>query len=90
MSAVLGEPPAETPCRCRDPAALADALQEEVRQLRREMGTFRAEAGYWKSRHADAVRRNEQLQGELRQARAEARKFQDKLFCRKTESPGLR
>jgi hypothetical protein len=54
------------------------------------MGTFRAEAGYWKSRHADAVRRNEQLQGELRQARAEARKFQDKLFCRKTESPGLR
>ena len=86
MSAVLGEPPVETPCRCRDLAALVDALQEEVRQLRREVGTLRAEAGYWKSRHADAIRGNEQLRGELRQVRAEARKFQDKLFGRKTES----
>jgi transposase len=86
MSAVLCEPSVEVPCRCRDLAALVDRLQEEVRQLRREVGILRAEAGYWKSRHADAIRRNEQLQGELRQTRAEARKFQDKLFGRKTES----
>jgi hypothetical protein len=61
MGAVLDEPPVETPCRCRDLAALVDALQKEVRQLRRDLGTRRAEAGYWRSRHVDAIRRNEQL-----------------------------
>jgi len=85
MSAVLCESPVETGCRCQELAALVDALQEEVRQLRREVATLRAEAGYWKSRHADALQRNEELQVEVQQARAEARQLKDRLFGRKTE-----
>src|SRR3989304_5677119 len=85
MSAVLCEPPMETGCRCQELAALVDGLQEEVRQLRREVATLRAEAGYWKSRHADALQRNEELQVEVQQARVETRQLKDRLFGRKTE-----
>jgi transposase len=41
--------------------------------------------GYWKSRHADALKRIEQLQKELDQSRGETRTLQDKLFGRKSE-----
>jgi transposase len=41
--------------------------------------------GYWKSRHADAEKRNEQLTEELRQANGQIRTLQDKLFGRKSE-----
>jgi transposase len=41
--------------------------------------------GYWKSRHADAVKRIEQLKEELDQSRGETRALQDKLFGRKSE-----
>jgi transposase len=46
---------------------------------------FHREVGYWKSRHADAVKRVERLQGELDQSRGETRTLQDKLFGRKSE-----
>jgi transposase len=46
---------------------------------------FRCEVGYWKSRHADAVKRVEQLKEELEQSRGETRTLQDKLFGRKSE-----
>ena len=49
------------------------------------VATLRAEAGYWKSRHADALRRNEQLQDQLHQTQAEVRQLQYRLFGRKTE-----
>ena len=66
---VCEEPIATDACpRCGDLAELVRPLQEEVGQLRREVATLRAEAGYWKSRHADAVKRNGQLQAELQQA----------------------
>jgi transposase len=87
MSALLLEKPvARDACpRCGDLAKLVETLREEVGQLRREVATLRAEAGYWKSRHADAVKRNEQLQSELDQARGEIRQLKDKLFGRKSE-----
>jgi transposase len=87
MSALICEKPVATNgCRsCSDLAAWVQTLEEEVRQLRREVATLRAEAGYWRSRHADAVRRNEQLQAELNQARGEIRQLKDKLFGRKSE-----
>ena len=87
MSALLLEKPVATDAcpRCGDLAKLVETLQEEVGQLRREVATLRAEAGYWKSRHADAVKRNQQLQAELHQARGEIRQLKDKLFGRKSE-----
>jgi transposase len=46
---------------------------------------FRCEVGYWKSRHADAVKRIEQLKAELEQSRGETRTLQNNLFGRKSE-----
>ena len=55
--------------------AEVDQLRAEVTGLRRENLELRQQAGYWQSRHADAVRRiaaleqeNEQLRGENPQA----------------------
>ena len=53
-----------------------------MEELRAE---FRWQVGYWKSRHADALKRNEQLTEELRQAKGQIRTLQDKLFGRKSE-----
>ena len=40
-------------------------LRAEVARLRRENLELRQQAGYWQSRHADAVKRFEQLKEEL-------------------------
>jgi transposase len=87
MSALVCEKPIATDAspRCADLADLVQSLREEVGQLRREVTTLRAEAGYWKSRHADAVKRNRQLQAELQQARGDIRQLKDKLFGRRSE-----
>ncbi len=53
--------------------------------LRREVSELRCDVGFWKSRHADAVARNERLTAELAEARGEIRVLQDKLFGRKSE-----
>ena len=83
MSALVCEKPTQTDVcpRCGDLAELVQTLREEVGQLRREVATLRAEAGYWKSRHADAVKRNGQLQAELQQARGEIRQLKAKLLA---------
>jgi transposase len=60
-------------------------LQRELGALHREVGELRCEVGYWKSRHADAVKRIEQLKEELDQSRGQTRALQDKLFGRKSE-----
>ena len=44
-------------------------LRRENAELRQQVSELRCEAGYWKSRHADAVQRNIQLQAELEQAK---------------------
>jgi transposase len=61
------------------------ALQRLERALERLTAEFHCEVGYWKSRHADAVKRVEMLREELDQSRAETRALQDKLFGRKSE-----
>jgi transposase len=82
MDATLLEP--DTHCDA-DLRALVSEMREEISQLRREVSELRCEAGYWKSRHADAVKRNMKLQEELDQAHAQIRKLKADLFGRKCE-----
>jgi len=87
MSATLLEHPLETPetlVPCADCPALR-RVERELGELRREVSELRCEVGYWKSRHADAVKRNEQLAEELRQAKGEIRTLRDERFGRKSE-----
>ena len=84
MSATLLEHPSDAPetgvCCANCPAV--QRLERAMEELRAE---FRWQVGYWKSRHADALKRNEQLTEELRQAKGQIRTLQDKLFGRKSE-----
>ena len=84
MNATLLEPLGETPepsASCTNcPAVLR--LERALEQLQRD---FRREVGYWKSQHAKAVKRIEQLEEELEQSRGQVRALQDKLFGRKSE-----
>ena len=87
MSATLLELPSKTPetlVPCTNCPAL-HRFEGELGELRREVSELRCDVGYWKSRHADALKRNEQLTEELHQARGQIRGLQDKLFGRKSE-----
>lgn len=87
MNATLLELPNKTPetvIACANCPAL-QRLERELGELRREVSELRCEVGYWKSRHADAVKRNEQLAEELRQAKGEIRTLRDERFGRKSE-----
>ena len=64
---------------------LVQQLRQEVGELRRENAELRCEVGYWKSRHADAVKRNVKLQAELDQAKAEIRQLKDERFGKQSE-----
>lgn len=89
MSATLLDLPSETPetFRCADCPAL-QRLERELEALRREVSELRCDVGYWRSRHADALKRSEQLTEQLCQAQGQIRTLQDKLFGRKSEKPG--
>jgi transposase len=65
--------------------AEVDQLRAEVASLRRENLELRQQAGYWQSRHADAVRRITVLEQENEQLRGENRKLQAELFGRRSE-----
>src|SRR5947209_12596644 len=65
--------------------AEVDQLRAEVAGLRRENLELRQQAGYWQSRHADAVRRIAALEQENEQLRGEARKLQAERFGRRSE-----
>ena len=82
MEATLREPDTQDITDLRD---LIQEMGEEISRLRREVSELRCEAGYWKSRHADAVKRNQELQEELEQAKAEIRKLKADQFGRKSE-----
>jgi len=87
MSAALLDFPSKTP-ETLVPCASCPALQRlerELGELRREVSELRCQVGYWKSRHADALKRNQQLTEELRQAQGQIWTLQDKLFGRKSE-----
>jgi len=60
-------------------------LRTENSELRRQVSELRCEVGYWKSRHADAVQRNIQLQAELDQAQAEIRQLKAERFGKQSE-----
>src|SRR5437773_1192044 len=60
-------------------------LRAEVTHLRRENLELRQQAGYWQSRHADAVRRLARLEQENEHLRGENRKLQAQAFGRKSE-----
>src|SRR5947207_15142540 len=65
--------------------AEVDQLRAEVAGLRRENLELRQQAGYWQSRHADAVRRIAALEQENEQLRGENRKLQAERFERRSE-----
>jgi transposase len=82
MEATLREPDTHDVTNQR---VLTLEMRDEIRRLRRELSKLRCDAGYWKSRHADAVKRNQKLQEELDQAKAEIRKLKADQFGRKSE-----
>ena len=65
--------------------AEVDQLRAEVTGLRRENLELRQQAGYWRSRHADAVGRIAALEQENEQLRGEVRKLQAERFGRRSE-----
>jgi hypothetical protein len=84
MSAMLWEHPTETPgaaVSCEH----CPAVQRLERALEELRSDFRREVGYWKSPHANALKRIEQLKVELDHSRGQVRALQDKLFGRKSE-----
>jgi transposase len=60
-------------------------LRAEVAHLRRENLESRQQAGYWQSRHRDALKRVAVLEEEVERLQGENRKLQDQLFGRKSE-----
>ena len=84
MSATLLDFPLET-AETAVPCANCPAVQRLEQALAKLQAEFRCEVGYWKSRHADAVKRIEQLKAELEQSRGETRTLQNNLFGRKSE-----
>jgi transposase len=65
--------------------AEVDQLRAEVAGLRRENLELRQQAGFWRSRHADAVQRIAALEQENEQLRGEIRKLQTERFGRRSE-----
>ncbi len=65
--------------------AEVDQLRADVATLRRENLELRQQAGYWQSRHTDAVRRIAALEQENEQLRGENRKLQAERFGRRSE-----
>jgi transposase len=61
------------------------SLRAEVAELRRENLELRMQAGYWRSRHADALRRVAALEQENEQLRGQVRKLQAERFGRRSE-----
>ena len=82
MDATLLDLPIETP-ETSVSCANCPAVQRLERALEELRADFRREVGYWKSQHAKALKRIEQLKEELDQSRGQVHALQDKLFGRK-------
>jgi transposase len=67
------------------PLAELEQLRAELTKLRRENLELRQQAGYWRSRHTDAVQRFATLQQQTEQFRGEIRKLQAERFGRRSE-----
>ena len=66
------------------------ALRDRVDHLERENLEFRQQAGYWKSRHRDALRRIAELEQQVEQLEGEKRQLQADLFGRRSETTSLK
>ncbi len=66
------------------------SLRKELAEVRRENLILRQEAGYWKSRHADAVGRIAKLEAENEQLQGEIRQLQARLYGQKSEHSASR
>jgi transposase len=66
------------------------ALHGRVDHLERENLELRMQAGYWKSRHRDALRRIGQLEQQVEQLEGEKRQLQADLFGRRSETTSLK
>jgi transposase len=63
-----------------------DRLSAEVERLKRENLEFRQQAGYWKSRHRDALQRITELDQTVNQLEGEKRQLNADLFGKSTET----
>jgi transposase len=61
-------------------------LRAEVERLKRENLAFRQQAGYWKSRHRDALQRITELERKVEQLEGEKRQLKADLFGKSTET----
>jgi transposase len=61
-------------------------LRDEVERLKRENLEFRQQAGYWKSRHRDALQRISELDQKVEQLEGEKRQLKADLFGKSTET----
>jgi len=66
------------------------ALRDRVDHLERENLELRQQAGYWKSRHRDAMARIGELEHQVEQLRGQKRQLQADLFGRRSETTALR
>jgi transposase len=66
------------------------ALRDRVNHLERENLGLRQQAGYWQSRHRDALRRIAQLEQQVEQLQGEKRQLQVDLFGRRSETTALK
>ena len=66
------------------------ALRNRVDHLERENLGLRQQAGYWQSRHRDALRRIGQLEQQVEHLQGEKRQLQADLFGRRSETTSLK
>src|SRR5882757_2618968 len=66
------------------------ALRDRVDHLERENLGLRQQAGYWQSRHRDALRRIGELEQQVEQLQGEKRQLQADLFGRRSETTALK
>jgi len=88
MNATLLEIPGQTVCGSRREAELSALVERplgEVAQLRGEVAELRQQVGCCKGMFERAKRKNEKLQKEIDELRAENRQLKDKLFAAKSE-----
>jgi transposase len=66
------------------------ALRDRVDHLERENLGLRQQAGYWQSRHRDALSRIGELEQQVKQLQGEKRQLQADLFGRRSETTSLK